>query len=296
MSLNHEENVETNALELISSTSTWLLLRHQWIIDNMRAILTGENAPTQEGLHDFNVILPTNLRLPDNLMLSFTNIKNSLESLWVETTKASHPLSGFTVFEQLNKYQQLAHRFMVASKEANEQLWHDFTMRDTLTGAWSRLSLISSLVEELNRYSRYHIPSTIALLDQDRFKLINDRWGHVAGDMVLAKTAEIIQNNLRPNDKLFRYGGDEWVILMPGTTNEMAHVTIERIQQLCAGYTFKSKTGEKIHSTFTFGIAECCGQSDVEQWIMDADHQLYAKKLNVNLSLSIINQPQATAA
>lgn len=273
-----EEDIVSNALELLSATSTWLLVRHQWLINTMRCVLTGENTQPLAELYNFDKLVPKDLDMPEQLVDRFTEIRTSLEDIWLETTKASHPMSGLTIFEQLNKYQTLAHEFMLASTDANQKLIHEFAMRDPLTGARTKLTLATCLERELSRSKRYMSPCTIALLDQDNFKSINDRWGHVIGDQVISQTAEIINSNLRPTDKLFRFGGDEWLILMPSTSKDKANQAIERMHEIYTSHTFKSKDGEPFSISFSYGIAESSHHKKAEEWIAKADSQLYQNK------------------
>lgn len=284
-----ENDIASNALSLLAASSTWVLVRHQWLIDNMRSILTGEPSPPLEHLYAFDMIITKDLKLPENLILSFLQEKHSLETVWHNTVKATHPLSGQTLLEQLDEYQLRAHHFMQSTKEANQRLWHEFTMRDSLTGAWSRLTLQAHLTQELKRFKHHLTPCTIVLLDQNKFKSINDRWGHVIGDQVLAKTASIIENNLRINDQLFRYGGDEWLVLMPATTASIAEAAMRRISQHMEAHAFESPTGEKFYAGFSYGIAESDSYPTVDDWISAADRALYAKKQRlaaIDLSLN----------
>lgn len=276
--LSHEEDIANHALELLSITSTWLLVRHQWLIDTMRCVLTGENLPPLPELEEFDQVIPENLKFSDNVTESFAEIKAALEAHWLETTKTIHPLSGLTIFEQLNNYQASAHNFMQASKEANEKLLHEFALRDALTGALTRLTLNFNLSQALNHATRYKEPCSIALLDQDKFKKINDYWGHVVGDQVLAKTAKIIQSNLRASDKLFRFGGDEWLIIMPSTPDTLAKKVLARIQDSYSAYEFKANNNEPFFSTFSYGIAESDKMKATKEWIIKADNKLYANK------------------
>lgn len=276
--LSQEEDITNHALELLSITSTWLLVRHQWLIDTMRCVLTGENLPPLPELEEFDQVIPENLKLSDNVTENFEEIKMALEAHWLEATKTIHPLSGLTMFEQLNNYQASAHKFMQASKEANQKLLHELAMRDSLTGAWTRLTLNTSLFQALKHAVKHQEPCCIALLDQDKFKQINDRWGHVVGDQVLAKTAEIIQRNLRASDKLFRFGGDEWLIIMPSTPDTLAKKVLARIQDSYSAYEFKANNNEPFFSTFSYGIAESDKMKATKEWIIKADNQLYANK------------------
>jgi diguanylate cyclase (GGDEF)-like protein len=273
-----EDDIASNVMDLLSASSLWIMVRHQWLIGKMRSILTGEHAPALDSLYQFDEALLGNIALPDNLMTDFISKKSVLESVWLETTKINHPLSGLSLFEQLNVYQQQAHHFLFVAKEFNQHLWHEFTMRDALTGAWSRLTLKTSLMQELHRIGRQQSPSTIALLGQDKFKEINDQWGHNAGDAVLAETAKIIQHNLRPSDKLFRYGGDEWLILMPNTNSKLAQTIIARIQTIMINHQFDAVGKQPIQSSFSFGLAQCTQFNNTQDWIAAADKDLYSGK------------------
>jgi len=167
---------------------------------------------------------------------------------------------------------------MRTAKEANQHLLNEFAMRDSLTGARTRLTMSSSLAQEIKNTAHLGTASTIALLDHDDFKEINDKWGHTTGDRVMATVANIIQDNLRLHDKLFRYGGDEWLIIMPGTTIEIAKKILARIQQACESHQFKASNAEPFNTYFSYGIAESLPQLTPVEWIAMADKQLYKHK------------------
>lgn len=280
-----KQDIASHTMNLLSATSTWILVRHQWLITKMRSILTGEPSPSLQDLYQFDSLNLHDLHLPENLLVSFMHIKERLENGWNDTVSIHHPLSGLSIFDQLNIFQQQAHLFMQESKELNQELWRDFTMRDPLTGALTRLTLKSSLLEELNRNKRHQHACTIALIDQNKFKKINDDWGHVIGDQVLANTASLIQQNLRFGDKLFRYGGDEWLILMPNTDQEKAGLMLERIQKIVANFQHTTSNQIKFQSSFNFGIAQCCLYENVDDWIAAADSDLYIAKKLLNFPL-----------
>lgn len=277
-----EEDIANHALELLSTTSTWLLVRHQWLIVTMRCVLTGEEAPPLSELAEFDQVIPAHLKLSENLSDRFSEVKATLEKQWLETTKTIHPMSGLTVFEQLNSYQAAAHQFMQVSKEANQKLLQELAMRDSLTGAWTRLTMNTSLSQALKHAVKYKEPCSIALIDQDNFKKINDQWGHVVGDQVLAKTAEIIQTNLRPSDKLFRFGGDEWLIIMPNTIEAIANKVLKRIQEAYSLHEFNSNSNESFLSAFSYGIAESKGLQIAKEWVILADGNLYKNKIRAS--------------
>lgn len=276
--LNQEQDIANHALELISITSTWLLVRHQWLINTMRCVLTGERPSPLSELESFNQLIPVHLTLSENLSKNFSEVTTLLENQWSRTTKTIHPMSGLTIFEQLNNYQTSAHNFMLASKEANQKLLHEFAMRDALTGTWTRLTLNTNLSYALQHAMQYNEPCSIALLDQNKFKHINDNWGHVIGDHVLVKTAEIIQNSLKPNDKLYRFGGDEWLIIMPNTPKSLAEKRLASIKAAYDSHEFKSNNDESFFSSFSYGIAESEKIKTPKEWVIAADKKLYAEK------------------
>ncbi len=102
-----DEDIANQGLEILSATNSWLLTRHQWLIDTMRCMLTGESPPPADKLKTLDYVIPQHLQLSDHLMHSFTEIKDSLESNWLDATSAIHPMSGLTVFEQLNTISHL---------------------------------------------------------------------------------------------------------------------------------------------------------------------------------------------
>ncbi len=282
MSILQQEDIVSHghALDLISATGMWLLARHQWLINSMRCLLTGEKTQSTTVLPSFGEIIPKHISLPDLLMNRFNEISHNLESLWDETAKSIQPMSGLTLFEQLDNYQMLAYQFMVASKEAQQQLIHEFAMRDTLTGVLNRLTLMRNLDDQLARAKQNNLPASIALLDQNDFKAINDQYGHVVGDATIAITADIISKNLRPHDQLYRYGGDEWLIIMPATPLTSAKQAIDRIYKYYSSHAFESRHKEKFFTSFSYGIAESNNDLTSEQWIAEADMRLYANKVN----------------
>lgn len=102
---------------------------------------------------------------------------------------------------------------------------------DQLTGAYNRRFFLELLQAEINRSKRYKHPLTLAYIDLDNFKQVNDRFGHSTGDRLLKLVAEIATQNIRNTDIFGRLGGDEFVLLMPETSYEAARIVLERVQQ-----------------------------------------------------------------
>jgi diguanylate cyclase (GGDEF)-like protein len=150
--------------------------------------------------------------------------------------------------------------------------------RDQLTGAYNRHYLLEKAREQIEMGQRYQMPLSLILLDVDHFKDINDTYGHSAGDRVLKYLAQLLQQHTRYVDTVCRYGGEEFVILLPMVTLEGALTTAQRIQQALAQNPLK---WESITLTLTvsMGVAELQDELEgIEPLIAEADKALYEAK------------------
>lgn len=156
-------------------------------------------------------------------------------------------------------------------------------LKDCLTDAYSRYYFNLRIAEELERYRRNDTVFSIAFVDMDHFKFINDRYGHQTGDHVLKELVSHIAGSIRKCDSIYRYGGEEFVILMPDTTEEKAYMVIDRLRQEFGNDPI-SVGGLALHVTFSAGIKQVYNKEvSVEQLISDADKAMYfAKKSGRN--------------
>lgn len=152
--------------------------------------------------------------------------------------------------------------------------------RDPLTRALNRRFLPSILSREIRIANENGTPLSILLLDVDLFKQVNDRWGHQVGDEVLRQVAAIITDHVRPADFLFRYGGEEFLILLVETPLAEAEAIAERVREALAGHVFQPGNGQKLHVTASLGIARHSGHPDQEYLVRQADQALYRAKQN----------------
>lgn len=144
---------------------------------------------------------------------------------------------------------------------------------DFLTGFFNKRTIRNMLVNELERTIRYGIPLTVIFLDIDNFKSYNDTFGHVSGDVVLQKTADIIKNSIRTVDIAGRFGGEEFVIILPGTKEEGAVAVAERIRKSIETYPFPH-----CKVTASLGIAFAKNSDSVDSLLKRADQALYQAK------------------
>ncbi|SHI89984.1 diguanylate cyclase (GGDEF) domain-containing protein [Desulfofundulus thermosubterraneus DSM 16057] len=155
---------------------------------------------------------------------------------------------------------------------------------DPLTGLYNRLALYPLLNQLLREAQRKEKPLVVAMLDLDDFKVINDRFGHHAGDRVLIAAAGIIKKALRAADKVVRYGGEEFIIMLPDTSLNRSQVALERIRSQIAGQRLLPEMDVVV--TASIGATEYSGRgtASVSDLIAQADRAMYkAKKEGKNM-------------
>jgi diguanylate cyclase (GGDEF)-like protein/PAS domain S-box-containing protein len=162
------------------------------------------------------------------------------------------------------------------SLEAVNRILEKQASTDPLTGILNRLKLSQLLDTELKRAKRYATPLSILLLDVDKFKSINDNYGHLTGDAVLKEMAYLISGQLRDSDVFARWGGEEFMILIPDCGISQARACAEKLCQAIAGHAFSLP----VPVTASFGVAEMRPEDTHESLTNRADQALYAAKQN----------------
>jgi len=149
---------------------------------------------------------------------------------------------------------------------------------DSLTGCATRRGMLSRLREEQERAARIQRPCCLCLMDFDRFKRINDELGHPAGDAVLRQGIRFVTGSLRKYDSIYRYGGEEFLICLPGSPMQDAVLVVERIREGLERLAIRLDNGETCHVTASFGLAEMDQRRPVEEAIACADMALIRAK------------------
>ena len=157
------------------------------------------------------------------------------------------------------------------------------SITDDLTQIFNRRYFHTRLKQEIQRSQRYQTNFSLIMVDIDRFKKINDNYGHQAGDEVLVRLASILKLNTRKVDVVARYGGEEFIILLPETKRNKAYKTAEKLRKLIADYKFYISDGIQIHVTSCFGVSSLNPITDYDQdientIIRSADNALYKAK------------------
>ncbi|MGD9209788.1 MAG: diguanylate cyclase [Desulfobacteraceae bacterium] len=160
--------------------------------------------------------------------------------------------------------------------ELNRALLHE-SMHDPLTGILNRRAIIQTLEKEISRAKRDEKPLSIGLCDIDMFKRINDTYGHNIGDDVLCGFTKLVQNKLRNYDHFGRYGGEEFLIVLPGSTGTKEENLYERIcRQISDNEIMTGKGG--IAVTVSIGVAAYYGLESLQELLTVADIHLYKAK------------------
>lgn len=148
---------------------------------------------------------------------------------------------------------------------------------DPLTGTLSRVEMLNMLRQQ-QEFVRRNRPCVLAMMDLDEFKTVNDRYGHLVGDKVLVGFARYLIGHLRPFDKVFRYGGEEFLICLADTDVQTGHAIIDRLRQELSSIPFGPDGSAEFHVTVSLGITALDPDLAVERSIERADTALYVAK------------------
>jgi diguanylate cyclase (GGDEF)-like protein len=150
---------------------------------------------------------------------------------------------------------------------------------DLLTGVHNRRWMNEMFPRQISRSEHAHHPLALVMADIDHFKRLNDTYGHATGDVVLKAVARRLSDTLRPTDFLVRYGGEEFVALLPGTTAETAHIAAERVRKAVQDEEYLSTdNATTLRVTISLGIATLQAGDTLDQLIERADVALYQAK------------------
>jgi two-component system cell cycle response regulator len=162
----------------------------------------------------------------------------------------------------------------MADKEKLERL----ATFDSLTGLYNRRAILSKLYELINLANRYKEDFSLSMLDIDHFKRVNDSYGHLTGDEVLEKIAILIRRNVRDTDIVGRYGGEEFIIILPKTNLSSSWVVAERLRSIIERVEMKDSAGNVFTITVSQGLAGWERGEDAYSLISRSDQALYKAK------------------
>ncbi len=164
--------------------------------------------------------------------------------------------------------------------EELSQRLRSLAYRDSLTDLYNHRFFHDHLSHEVEKAYRYGRPVSVILLDLDRFKEVNDTYGHLTGDRLLALIGQVISNHVRGADIAARYGGDEFAIILPETSREAAELTARKLAKaISSGRAYAGSLNESLPLSASYGVASCPEEArTVTELLQLADDRLYAAK------------------
>jgi len=169
------------------------------------------------------------------------------------------------------------------SSTIQQELVRQQSFTDPLTEVYNRHSLEDIAGRFISHARRLKSSLSLLLIDVDRFKDVNTRFGHLTGDVVLADTAALLKSSVRGSDAVFRYGGDEFLIILADTSRTGAAKVIERIRAYLLDWN-RAATLEGFELNLSIGVSEWSDDMTLDQLLDEADREMYAAKANHTLS------------
>ncbi len=205
-----------------------------------------------------------------------------------ETSKPESILADSGIIHQIlnEKLVSLQEKLEQVSQQSHSLRGENETLvrlaaKDGLTGLYNHAYIKERLKQEIYRCQRYEHPLSLLMIDIDDFKSLNDNYGHVVGDKVLKTLSMLMQEILRPSDIIGRYGGEEFLVILPQTNSENSLAVAERIRENIESYKFEVHPSKNKISQVTVSIGLCAfpdhGKTS-EDLIAFADESLYAAK------------------
>lgn len=170
------------------------------------------------------------------------------------------------------------------------------SITDGLTKLYNSRHFYNQLKGELDRSNRYGHPLSLLLLDIDKFKGYNDNYGHLEGDKVLVRIGQTVKSCLRKMDSAYRYGGEEFTVILPETVGKEAETVAHRIRSAVQSDTFVVGDSDAVTITISVGVTEYAPPEEIATFIQRADQAMYISKDNGRNLVSTLYAPDSAAS
>lgn len=240
-------------------------------------------------------VVITDIRLPGMNGLELTDlIKNSYDTDVIVITGY---IGDYSYEEAINKgasdfvskpirFEELLLRLRRVLRERNItkeralmlKRLQDLAITDGLTNLYNSRYFYKQLDSEVNRSKRYNHPLSLLFMDIDHFKHYNDNYGHLEGDKVLAGVGKVIKSCLRKMDTAYRYGGEEFTVILPETSRGEVMTVAKRIKDVMENKKFSPQSGKSVSITISIGATEYCRDERISEFVQRADKAMYLSK------------------
>ena len=160
----------------------------------------------------------------------------------------------------------------------SERRYRQLSITDDLTRLYNSRHFFKQLEAEIERTNRYGHPLSLLIIDLDDFKLYNDTYGHIAGDRVLKNVGEILRKSLRKTDSAYRYGGEEFAVILPESEGDETLHFADRIRQAFESQASLAQPEESMGVTVSIGVAQYIRPEDITAFIKRTDKNMYIAK------------------
>ena len=217
---------------------------------------------------------------PSNYEFSFYRkdgqIRNGLISVAVLPNTQKIVASFIDITER--KIAESQKEAAIEALQNSEHRYLELSIIDDLTQLYNSRHFYAQLEKEIERSNRYEQPLTLLMLDLDKFKDFNDTYGHVQGDYVLSRLGHAIKRSLRETDSAYRYGGEEFTIILPMTVSDEGIVTAKRIQKEFRKENFSLIPGQEVYMTVSIGLAQYKPKEEIKTFVHRVDQFMYKVK------------------
>ena len=234
------------------------------VIDNLHQSPT--TPEIRKFIDEFGLIslIATPIRTKEGIIGAFLSISAAPHTMGEQDLATAADLSEFTALAVENAR-------LVSELQRS-------AITDSLTGTYNTRFFNEVLAREAHRAERYQTPLSLLMIDVDGFKVVNDTYGHVVGNKVLAELSKTIEHTVRNTDLVFRCGGDEFGVVLPGTTLAGAMRTAEKILQKVQVSQILQSLGYSCPLTVSIGASQYKNGTHFESMVAEADQALYASK------------------
>lgn len=216
-----------------------------------------------------------------NLEFVLHSVSKSLEKVRL---KRENRLYREHLEEEVQRRTQELRQEIISRKRIEEELrrsemrYRELSLTDELTGLFNARHFFRQVQTEVERATRYNSSLSLCVLDIDNFKQYNDTYGHLNGDAVLTELGRVIRKLIRDADSAYRYGGEEFILILPETNREEAARVAERIRLTFFEHAFFPAPGTEVHVSISLGVTSYIYGESVSDLVDRADQNMYAAK------------------